>query len=138
MILHFIFVVKEEDLEKRKPEFEYIQKMSQFYRVWIKEKFGKDFEIQCDELITKPRSILQRLDTHTLIRDHQQRGKDIYHFYLTHFKPLWTDCTCDGYHAENFGILYTFFRSIEILFQKLAILIIRQKNLTFFPKMFFA
>ena len=105
MILHFIFVVKEEDLEKRKPEFEYIQKMSQFYRVWIKEKFGKDFEIQCDELITKPRSILQRLDTHTLIRDHQQRGKDIYHFYLTHFKPLWTDCTCEGYHAENFGMV---------------------------------
>ena len=105
MILRFIFVVKEEDLEKRKPEFEYIQKMSQFYRVWIKEKFGKDFEIQCDELITKPRSILQRLDTHTLIRDHQQRGKDIYHFYLTHFKPLWTDCTCEGYHAENFGMV---------------------------------
>ena len=106
MILHFIFVVKEEDLEKRKPEFKYINKMSQFYKVWIKEKFGKDFEIQCDELITKPRSILQRLDTHTLIRDHQQRGKDIYHFYLTHFKPLWTDCTCEGYHAENFGMVW--------------------------------
>ncbi len=38
MILHFIFVVKEEDREKRKFEFEYVQKMSQFYKVWIKEK----------------------------------------------------------------------------------------------------
>ena len=46
-----------------------------------KEKFGKDFEIQCDELVTKPRSIFQRLDTHTFVRDHEQRGKDIYHFY---------------------------------------------------------
>ncbi|MGB0724954.1 MAG: hypothetical protein ACPGN7_06120, partial [Nitrosopumilus sp.] len=36
----------------------------------------------------------------------EQRGKDTYHFYLTHFKPLWTDCTCDGYHAENFGMVY--------------------------------
>ena len=53
MILHFIFVIKEEDREKRQFEFEYIKKMSQFYKVWIKEKFGKDYEIQCDELITK-------------------------------------------------------------------------------------
>ncbi len=81
MILHFIFVVKEEDREKRQFEIEYIQKMSQFYQVWIKDKFGKDHEIQCDEMITKPRSFFQRLDTHTLVRDHVQRGKDIYHFY---------------------------------------------------------
>ena len=104
MILHFIFVIKEEDRQRRQAEFEYIKKMAQFYKHWIKEKFGKDFEIKCDELITKPRSILQRLDTHTLVRDHEQRGKEIYHFYLTHFKPLWTDCTCEGYHAENFGM----------------------------------
>ncbi|MCJ8306775.1 MAG: hypothetical protein HRU07_06985 [Nitrosopumilus sp.] len=106
MILHFIFVIKEEDLEKRQFEFEYIKKMSQFYKVWIKEKFGKDYEIQCDELITKPQSILQRLDTPTLLSDHKQRGSDIYHFYLSHFRPFWTDCTCEGYHAENFGMIF--------------------------------
>ncbi len=107
MILHFIFVVKEEDREKRQFEFEYIQKMSQFYRVWIKEKFGKDCEIQCDEMITKPRSFFQRLDTHTLVKDHEQRGRDVYHFYLTHFRPFWTDCAgCEGYHAENFGMVF--------------------------------
>ena len=45
--------------------------------------------------------------THILfLRDHEQRGKDIYHFYLTHFKPFWTDCTCEGYHAENFGMVF--------------------------------
>ena len=104
MILHFIFVVKEEDREKRQFEFEYVKKMSQFYKVWIKEKFGIDYEIKCDELITKRHSIFQRLDTHTLVRDHEQRGTDVYHFYLTHFRPLWTDCTCEGYHAENFGM----------------------------------
>jgi len=106
MILHFIFVIKEEDRDKRQFEFEYVKKMGQFYKRWIKEKFGKDYEIKCDELITKPRNILQKLDTHTLLRDHQQRGKDIYHFYLTHFKPWWTDCTCEGYHAENFGMVF--------------------------------
>ena len=46
MILHFIFVVKEEDREKRQFEFEYIKKMSQFYKKWIKEKFGIDYEIK--------------------------------------------------------------------------------------------
>ena len=106
MILHFIFVIKEEDREKRQFEFEYIKKMSQFYKTWIKEKFGKDYDVQCDELITTPRSVLQKLDTHTLLRDHNQRGKEIYHFYLTHFKPLWTDCTCEGYYAENFGMVF--------------------------------
>ena len=54
MILHFIFVIKEEDLDKRKSEFEYIKKMAQFYKKWIKDNFGIDYEIQCDELITKP------------------------------------------------------------------------------------
>ena len=118
MILHFIFVVKEEDREKRQFEYEYVQKMSQFYKVWIKEKFGKDYEIQCDEMITKPRSFFQRLDTPTLLRDHEQRGKDIYHFYLTHFRPFWTDCTCEGYHAENFGMVcwQPFKESNDILF----------------------
>lgn len=106
MILHFIFVIKEEDRGKRQFEFEYVKKMSQFYKKWIKDKFDKDYEVQCDELITTPRNILQRLDTHTLLRDHQQRGNDVYHFYLTHFKPWWTDCTCEGYHAENFGMVF--------------------------------
>jgi hypothetical protein len=49
--------------------------MAQFYKIWINENFGIDYEIQCDELITKPRSIFQKLDTHTLVRDHEQRGK---------------------------------------------------------------
>jgi hypothetical protein len=106
MILHFIFVVREEEREKRQFEFEYVKKMSKFYKVWLKEKFGTDYEVKCDEMVTSPRSIFQRLDTHVLIRDHEQRGKDIYHFYLTHFKPWWTDCTCEGYHAENFGMIF--------------------------------
>ena len=106
MILHFIFVVQEAEREKRQFEFEYVKKMSKFYKVWLKEKFGNDYEVRCDEMVTSPRSIFQRLDTPALVRDHQQRGKDIYHFYLTHFKPWWTDCTCEGYHAENFGMAF--------------------------------
>ena len=106
MLLHFIFVIKEQDLEKRKTEYEYIKQMAQFYKVWIKKHFAKEFEIKTDEMISTPRNLFQRLDTHLLAKDHQERGKDIYHFYLSHFKPFWTDCTCEGYHAENFGMVW--------------------------------
>ena len=92
MLLHFIFVIKEEELEERKAEFEYVKQMAKFFQIWIKEKFSKNFEIKCDEMITQPRSILQKLDTHVLLRDHRERGEEDYHFYLTHFRPIWTDC----------------------------------------------
>ena len=105
MLLHFIFVIKDKELGQRELEFEYIKKMAEFFKIWIKKKFSLDFDIQCDQMITKPRIILQRLDTHSLLKDHRERGEDVYHFYLCHFRPLWTDCTCEGYHAENFGMI---------------------------------
>ena len=105
MILHFIFLVKEGEREQRQFEYSYVKRMAKFFGAWIKEKFGHEYEIVCDEMITRPTGLLQRLDTHTLLRDHEQRGSDAYHFYLTHFRPLWTDCTCEGYHAENFGMV---------------------------------
>ena len=105
MLLHFIFVIKDKELGQRELQFEYIKRMAQFFKIWIKKKFSLDFDIQCDQMITKPRIILQRLDTHSLLKDHRERGEDVYHFYLCHFRPLWTDCTCEGYHAENFGMI---------------------------------
>ena len=64
MLLHFIFVIKEKELGQRNAEFEYVKKMAEFFKIWIKTKFSLDFDIRCDEMITKPRIILQRLDTH--------------------------------------------------------------------------
>jgi len=106
MLLHFIFVIREEELEERKAEFEYVREMAKFFRSWIREKFSRDFEVESDIMITHPRGILRRLDTHALVDDHRSRGKDTYHFYLAHFRPFWTDCTCEGYHAENFGMIW--------------------------------
>ena len=71
MLLHFIFVIKDKELGLRDAEFEYIKKMAKFFKSWIKTKFSMDVEIQCDEMITKPRIILQRLDTHSLLKDMQ-------------------------------------------------------------------
>lgn len=97
-------MIKENDLGKRDKEFEYIKLMSQFFKKWILKNFLKEFEVHSDIMITKPNSLFNRLDTYQLLKDHRDRGEEIYHFYLTHFRPLWTDCTCEGYHAENFGM----------------------------------
>ena len=54
MLLHFIFVVKEEELEERKWEFEYVTKMAQFYKKWIDDTFSQKIDIQSDEMIVRP------------------------------------------------------------------------------------
>jgi hypothetical protein len=104
MLLHFIFLVTQEELELRLKEFEYIQQMAQFYKKWIRDTFSRDVNVQADQMIVPKSSLLQRIDTHTLLRDHRQRSSETFHFYLCNFKPLWTDCTCEGYYAENFGM----------------------------------
>lgn len=104
MLLHFIFLVTREDLDNRSKEFQYIEQMSQFYKKWIHDTFSVDVDVQCDQLIVPKQSILQRLDTSTLLKDHKSRGADIFHFYLSNFRPLWTDCTCEGYYGENFAL----------------------------------
>ena len=105
MLLHFIFIVKEEELEQRRWEFEYVQKMAQFYKIWIEKTFSRIVEVQADEMIVKPKGRFGIIDTPTLLLDHESRGADIFHFYLTYFRPIWTDCTCEGYFADNFGMV---------------------------------
>jgi len=105
MLIHFIFVIDKADLGTRDREFEYVQLMAQFYKKWIKDTFSKDVEVKCDEMVTPKQGLLQRLDVSVLLDDHRKRGQETFHFYLCHFRPLWTDCTCEGYYAENFGMV---------------------------------
>jgi hypothetical protein len=106
MLLHIIFVITKDDLGKRSKEFEYVQKMAQFFKKWIKDTFSVDVDIKCDEMVTQKQGLLRRLDTSTLLDDHRSRGQDTFHFYLCHFRPMWTDCiACEGYYAENFGMV---------------------------------
>jgi len=105
-MLHFIFLVREEELDRRSDEFEYVKQMAGFFGSWIKEKFSRDFEVAADVMTARPGGLLRRLDTHSLLDDHRSRGSETYHFYLAFFRPFWTDCTCEGYHAENFGMVW--------------------------------
>lgn len=105
MLVHFIFVIKKDELETREWEFEYISQMAQFYKSWIEKTFSKKVDVQADQMPVNP-SWFNRINMGSLLNDHRKRGEDIYHFYLTYFRPLWTDCTCEGYHAENFGMVW--------------------------------
>ena len=39
MLLHFIFVIKEEDFEHRKEEFEYVKSLAEFFPKMDSRKF---------------------------------------------------------------------------------------------------
>ena len=106
MLLHFIFLLTKDELAQRAKEFEYIKQMAQFYKKWIHDTFSVVYDIQCDEMIVPKQSLLRRLDTAVLVEDHKSRGADTFHFYLSNFNPLWTDCTCEGYYAENFAMVF--------------------------------
>ncbi len=106
MLLHFIFLLKEKEKLQHQDDYAYIKEMSKFYKFWIQKNFLVDVEINCDVLIANKRNIIQRLDIPLLMKDHFTRDKNTYHFYLCYFKPIWTDCSCDGYHAENFGMTW--------------------------------
>ncbi|MGI0082865.1 MAG: hypothetical protein ACREAF_03060 [Nitrosopumilaceae archaeon] len=106
MLVHFIFVIKQDESEKRLWEFDFVTSMAQFYKSWIEKTFSKKVDVQSDQMIVKPSHLFNRLDVNALLNDHRKRGEDIYHFYLCYFRPLWTDCTCEGYYAENFGMVW--------------------------------
>ena len=81
--------------------------MAEFFQKWLKKNFSKNFDVKCDEMVIGHQGLFDKLDnTSKLLKDHRKRGEETYHFYLCDFRPLWTDCTCEGYHAENFGMTF--------------------------------
>ena len=107
MKLFFIYVARNEEWRQRqKEDWDYVYSMSRFYHWWIKRYFHIDFTVDADILPVIPGKVFDRMSVNYLVRDHNQRGKTIYHFYLAYFSPFWTDCHTDGYSSENFGMIY--------------------------------
>ena len=105
--LFFIYVAKNQEWHTRQNEdWDYVYSMSRFYHWWIKRHFYMDFRVDADILPVVTGKIFDRMSLHYLIRDHAQRGKGIYHFYLAYFSPFWTDCQTEGYSSENFGMVH--------------------------------
>lgn len=93
------------ELAARAAESRYAESMARFLGSWASEAFSADLDVEYDEMVTGRRGLFGRLDTHAVVRDHRERGESDYHFYLCNFRPTWTDCTCEGYHAPNLGMI---------------------------------
>lgn len=101
MLLHFIFLVERDEIESRTDEFNYSVKMARFFKSWIMDCVGRELDVRCDRMAVDRRGIWERPGVHTLLADHLERGESTWHFYLTNFRPLWTDSLSEGYHSEN-------------------------------------
>ena len=103
--LFFIYVAKNEDWQKRQQEdWDYVSSMSRFFKWWARRYFDVDIPVEADILPVIPGKLFDRMSLAYLIRDHEERGTDVLHFYLAYFKPFWTDCNTEGYAAKNLGI----------------------------------
>ena len=96
----------EEWQQRQKEDWDYVYSMARFYHWWIKRYFHMDFTVDADILPVIPGKLFDRMSVNYLVRDHNQRGKTIHHFYLAYFRPFWTDCQTEGYSSENFGMIY--------------------------------
>ncbi len=104
--LFFIYVAKNNEWQQRqKEDWNYVSSMTRFYHWWIKHHFNIDFIVEADILPVIPGRLFDRMSVSYLARDHNERGKTVYHFYLAYFKPFWTDCPIEGYSTENLCIV---------------------------------
>jgi len=88
------------------------KKIGIMYLPWLnsfiggqKRNFALNFSIDADILPVITGRLFDRMSLAYLLRDHQGRGKSVYHFYLSFFKPFWTDCNVSGYATNNFGMI---------------------------------
>jgi hypothetical protein len=103
--IFFIYVAKNKEWEQRqKEDWDYVSSMARFFKWWAQRYFDTKLPVEADILPVVPGMLFDRMSLAYLIRDHSDRGKETYHFYLAYFKPLWTDCNTEGYTAENLGI----------------------------------
>lgn len=80
--------------------------MARFYKWWTQHYFDLKLPVEADILPVIPGKVFDRMSLAYLVRDHAERGENIYHFYLAYFKPFWTDCNTEGYTAKNLGIAW--------------------------------
>ena len=103
--LFFIYVARNDEWERLQAEdWGYVSSMARFFKWWIKRHFGHDIAVEADILPVIPGRLFDRMSLAYLLRDHESRSKDVYHFYLARFKPLFTDCQTEGYTTDNFGM----------------------------------
>jgi hypothetical protein len=105
--LFFIYVAREKEWQQmEKDDWGYVSSMARFFKWWARRYFGIELAIQADILPVVPGKLFDRMSVAYLIRDHSERGRDTFHFYLAFIKPIFTDCNTEGYTAPSVGIAW--------------------------------
>jgi hypothetical protein len=105
--LFFIYVAKNDEWQQvQKEDWDYVASMARFFKWWIKRYFDVTLPVEADILPVIPGKLFDRMSVAYLIRDHDERGGDVLHFYLAYFRPFWTDCNTEGYTSKNLGITW--------------------------------
>jgi hypothetical protein len=103
--IFFIYVAKASEWQQRQQEdWDYVSSMARFFKWWAQRYFDIKIPVNADILPVIPGKLFDRMSLAYLLRDHAERGEFTYHFYLSYFKPFWTDCNTEGYTAENIGV----------------------------------
>ncbi|MEM2759246.1 MAG: hypothetical protein QXU32_03465 [Nitrososphaerales archaeon] len=106
MNLHFVYVSRSDEHQQRmKDDWLYVYEMAKFYRWWLHEKLDLYYTISTDVLlVVKTHFMRFRFGMSDLMKHHREKGEDDYHFYLSYFKPLLSDCSA-GFFADNVGLI---------------------------------
>jgi len=106
MNLHFIYVVKSDDWKDRlKDEWLYVYNMAKFYQWWLRKNFGLHYKVNTDVLVVVTTALMAlRFGMSDLMKHHKEKGEENYHFYLSYFKPRWSDCDV-GFFSDNVGLI---------------------------------
>jgi hypothetical protein len=106
MKLHFVYVSRSDEYKERlRDDWLYIYQMAKFYRWWLHKKFGLYYTVNADVLVVEKAALMRfRFGMSELIKHHKEKGESNYHFYLSYFKPVWTDCSA-GFFTENMGLI---------------------------------
>jgi hypothetical protein len=105
--IFFIYVAKNSEWQQRQREdWAYVSAMSSFFYWWIRQELDVNVDVKADILPVIPGKLFDRMSIDYLVRDHNERDKSTYHFYLAYFKPFWTDCPIEGFSTDNFGMMH--------------------------------
>ncbi len=106
MNLHFVYVSRSDEYkEKMRDAWPYICQMAKFYHWWLQKKFNLYYTVNVDVLVVEKARLMRfRFGMSDLMKHHEEKDEDRYHFYLSYFKPIWTDCSA-GFFTDNMGLI---------------------------------
>jgi hypothetical protein len=105
--LFFIYVARNDEwMRLQSEDWGYVSSMARFFKWWVRRYYDFEITVEADILPVVPGKLFDRMSLALFLRDHESRGRNTYHFYLTPFKPFFTDCKTEGYTTENFGLSF--------------------------------